>query len=294
MNLLIDFKADWHKILRRVTKSELDIDLGAADSKDVPVLYFNAIQRRISARPRTIHIADTFHCPEELQEGWVAVQALIEGGADLTAHLSKLVAKAGCTDGLLNDWGVHHLHLGGTVKKGWVPRTGRLLFARVTPDAFYAIGIFDHDAWVDGEIVETIHRNWPSTIAQWKLNNVAGEQLTVEHRSALRSKNTNSFFLTTDNVTYGPIGGGMVASGHNLFAVISMDKFHDLLERLEVRLRETAPEIWPHLAARGCSLEAEIRAELVLTEGYYSALFPDFGLLVNFYPREAGEGGVHP
>lgn len=97
----------------------------------------------------------------------------------------------------------------------------------------------------------------------------------------------NAFFLTKDETTYGPLGGGTVASGHNVFSVIQMDVEHDRLECLERLLVEITDEVMPELKKAGYTDAAKVTAKLVLTEGFYAALFPEYRLLVNFYPRTA-------
>lgn len=293
MQMMLDFKADWHAILRRVMEKELEM-IVAPDCDAIPILYFNAIQRRVQPRPRALHIADTFMCPDHLREGWRVLMAKIAEGQELMAHLSKLVRDPECTDAMLNDWGVHHFHLGLDLKNGWAQRTSELVFARITPDAFYAIGIYDHRSWADDEIVETVHRNWPESISRWQIKGASATPLTAVQRKALRQKNMNAFFLTRDGTSYGPIGGGMMASGHNFDAVRSMDKYHDFLEQLEERLREISPTIEEMLANAGRADAEQVRAELVLTEGFYSALFARHRLMISFYPRSSGEGGITP
>ncbi|MHC8289495.1 hypothetical protein ACYZUD_22310 [Pseudomonas sp. XS1P51] len=286
MKLIMDFKADWHDTLKEIMSNEWGMDTTGL-TKDVPVHYFNAAQRRISARPRTLLVSDTFQCPAEHQAGWDLIQQKVKDGQDLTPYLSKLIDKPEATDPMLNDWGVYHLHLGTEIQNGFARRTGPLLFARVTDEYFYAIDVFSHGAWTESEIVETVHRNWPKSVAHWVMQGTRGSQLTNDQRTALRKKHLNVFFLTKDGTTYGPIGGGMMASGHNFSSVVQMDIEHDRLECLERRLAEITDEVLPELKKAGYTNAAEVTAKLVLTEGFYAALFPEYRLLVSFYPRTA-------
>lgn len=188
---------------------------------------------------------------------------------------------------MLNDWGVYHLHLGTQIKNGFVERAGPLLFARITDEYFYAINVYDHHSWTNSEIVETVHRNWPASVARWVMQGVKGERLTDEERAALRKVHANAFFLTKDETTYGSLGGGTVASGHNIFSVIQMDIEHDRLECLERRLVAVTDELICELKKAGYKDEAEVTAKLVLAEGFYAAFFPEYELLVNVFPRTA-------
>lgn len=286
MKLIMDFKADWHDTLKEIMSKEWGMDTTGLTT-DVPVHYFNAAQRRISAKPRTLLVSDTFQCPAEHQAGWDLIQRKVKEGRDLTPHLSKRITKTEETDPMLNDWDIYHLHLGTKLQNGFASRTGPLLFARVTDEHFYAVNVFNHSAWTESKVVETVHRNWPESVALWVMHGVRGERLNDVERAALRKKRSNTFFLTEDGTTYGPIGGGTVASGHNVFSVIQMDIEHDRLECLERRLVAVTDELVCELKKAGYKDAAEVTAKLVLTEGFYAAFFPEYGLLVNVYPRTA-------
>lgn len=288
MKLIMDFKADWHDTLKEIMSKEWGMDTTGLTT-DVPVHYFNAAQRRISARPRTLLVSDTFRCPVEHQAGWDLIQQKVKNGQDLIPHLSKLIEKTTKTDLMLSDWGVYHLHLGTQIENGFVKRAGPLLFARISGEYFYAIGVYDHTSWTNGEIVETVHRNWPESVAHWVIQGVKGETLTDEERAAVRKVHMNAFFLTNDETTYGPLGGGIVASGHSVFSVTQMDIEHDRLECLERRLVEITDEVMSELKKAGYTDAAEVTAKLVLTEEFYAALFPEYRLLVSFYPRTSDQ-----
>ncbi len=286
MKLIMDFKADWHDTLKEIMVKDWRMDTSGL-TEDLPIHYFNAAQRRLSLRPRLLFISDTFQCPPDHQDGWILIQQTVKAGLDLTPYLSKLIDKPEEPESMLNDWGVYHLHLGTEIQNGFARRTGPLLFARVTSEHFYAIGVYSHGAWTESDVVETVHRNWPESIARWVILGIQGKRLTGAQRAALRKKHLNAFFLTQDGTTYGPLGGGMVASRHNVSSVVQMDVEHDRLEALERLLVEVSDEVMPELKKAGYTDAAEVTAKLVLTEGFYAALFPEYRLLVNFYPRTA-------
>jgi len=288
MKLIMDFKADWHDTLKEIMRKEWGMDTSGLTT-NIPVHYFNAAQRRIAAKQRTLLTSDAFHCPAEHQAGWELLQKKVIGGLDLTPHLSKLINDPEKTDPMLNDWGVYHFHLGTDIQNGFARRTGPLLFARVTDEHFYAIGVYSHEGWTDSAVVEAVHRNWPKSVARWVMHGVKGERLTDAERVILRKKRSNSFFLTSDGTTYGPLGGGTVASGHNIFSVIKMDIEHDHLDCLERQLVAVTDELLCELKKAGYKDEAEVTVKLVLAEGFYAAFFPEYSLLFNVYPRTVQE-----
>lgn len=285
MKLIMDFKADWHETLKEIMKSAWDLDTKAI-TEDVPVHYFNAAQRRITATPRNILVSDTFHCPAEHLQGWEQIKRSVIEGRDLNPHLSKRIGKVKKTDLLLSDWGVHHLHLGTELEGRYTARTGPLLFARVTADNFYAIDVYTHDDFEDADIVEVVHRNWPESIEHWALRGMQSkETLTSDQRKTLRKKRYNSFVQVNDGTTYAPIGGGYVFSGHSIFAITEMDKEHHFLECLERLIPELMPELLPELEKRGYSEDADIRVSLVLTDLAYFAHFTEYGIATELQKR---------
>jgi hypothetical protein len=67
-------------------------------------------------------------------------------------------------DGLMADWGIHHLHLSTIVESdGFVERSEYLLFVAFRGDAAYLIDIYPHesDSWADRDVLRTAVRNWP-------------------------------------------------------------------------------------------------------------------------------------
>jgi hypothetical protein len=278
MKLKANFVRDWLDMLDDILKNQWGYDTSGVPSDELPYLYFNAEKRRPDARPRKVEIADTFSCPSDLQEGWNRFRSLVESGADITAHLSKRVIRLKFKDLMLNDWGVHHFHL-GEATKGY--RASLLLFALVTNKSFHALGFFPHDAWADANIVETIHRNWPDVIAQFQFMNCEWANITEAQRRTLRARNANSLTAVSDGTVYLPPGGGVSGAGYNFSSTIRIDRQIDLLKNLEEHLREQLPIVRDALLQYGCSdQEPEIEARLQIFSNRYVAIFPKFNVAV--------------
>lgn len=287
MELLIDFKSDWHTLLNSVMTNSWGIKTDDL-AEDLPIHYFNVLQRRIPSRPRQLLVSDTFVYPPGHAADWDEICRIVTKGEDLVPYLSKLIDLPERTDSMLNEWGVYHLHF-----RARPARTGPLVYARITDAKFFAIGVFDHKGWCADEVVETLHRNWPEEIDRWKILGMTATDITPSERKVLRSKNWNSFFLTKDGTSYGGIGGGMMASGHNSASVRMMDMQHDILEQLEKLLEESMSEILPHLINAGYSDQKSVLVRLVLNETDYQAYFPDYALLVAFQKRGQEQNVFH-
>lgn len=287
MRLISDFVNDWLNILRDILSNYWGYDTSGIDNEDLPLLYFNAEKRRPDARPRSVKESDAFRCPPDLHQGWENLRHLVVSGADLTAHLSKLVGKLNNKDSMLNDWGVHHFHLGATMEGDYIKRTGPLLFAMITEKYFYAIGVYQHGSWADADIVETLHRNWPEVIQKYEIENTLSidRDRSQSERMALRKKNINSFVTVADGTVYGPLGGGMLSNGYNLQARTQTDRQIAYLQELEKALELRLPTVKEELAKHGYAGQSEVEAKLEITESQYIANFPEFGVAVELVSK---------
>jgi hypothetical protein len=201
--------------------------LAALSTQELVVRYLNWLSRGVRARPRKVHVsaklnANPLRSSAQYKGAVDALIAEISTGADLQPHLSramtigyqapqtgpkKLLAQRDL-DLLLNDWGVHHLHLSTTVEAdGFVTRTGPLLFAVFRPDDAYLVDIFKHGSWSDRGVVETIVREWPAA----GLIGEAKGALGLAHESSSEDIGVNrsagtSTALTIDGRVYIPTG----------------------------------------------------------------------------------------
>jgi hypothetical protein len=100
--------------------------------------YFSVQRRPIEPRPREVKwsrelLAKTLTDVERQAVAIIERQA--KEGVNLTPRLSQSILDAEFNDGLLDDWGIHHLHLSDRVQaNGFVERDGRLLFVMALAD----------------------------------------------------------------------------------------------------------------------------------------------------------------
>uniref|UniRef100_UPI001409D0D3 hypothetical protein n=1 Tax=Pseudomonas akapageensis TaxID=2609961 RepID=UPI001409D0D3 len=183
-------------------------------------------------------------------------------------------------DGLLDDWGVHHFHLGiGPHPKipGLVERTPPVVFALVTDEVFYAINTYEHQGWASTEIVETLHQNWPDAIHQYVLHGVSPDPMTESDRTTLRKKRANCVVTVKDGTVYGPLGGPVSASGMTVEAVIRTDACHDQIERFQHAVEESVEQIVSQLGRLGHDVAGDLRAKYVILDGEMAVGLPDQG-----------------
>lgn len=283
--LVADFKADLLVMARQNLTADWSAQVERISDDDVLIAYFDSLRRRLALRPRKIWIADDFACPPDHGAGWTRLQSKIVDGEDLRPHLSRGHAKLNTLDGLLNDWGVHHLHLGTAPASGdpsFIVRSGPVLFARITSDDFYAINVYPHGAWEQTSVLESLHRNWPDAIKGYRLRGIHGESLTDAQRRNLRKVNLQTATTTSDGTVYMAIGGGVASSGTSAEAVRRADMLWSDAEQLHIAVQEQIHKFLPHLEAAGYAGQSEIKATLVgITPEAFQVAFREFGVLSN-------------
>ena len=154
--------------------------LAAKGIGDLLSIYFNWLHRLVPARPRQIHrsrslLANPLAADPVHRQGLDQLIEKIENGTDIAPHLSrgilcgfkpkdptkpKALLKRPDLDLLLNDWGIHHLHISTKLDKdGFVERRPShpprpLLFGIFRPDAAYLIDLMQHGDWTHTHLLE--------------------------------------------------------------------------------------------------------------------------------------------
>jgi hypothetical protein len=183
-------------------------ELQAMPMRELLDIYVNWSHRFVPPRPRCIHQS------KALQQNPIAtdpahrhaLDALIEKirvGDVLTPHLSdrvlrgcepahpakpKALSKRKDLDLLLNDWLIHHLHIGPTLKSNGFLDGDVLLFAVFKGDDAYLIDLMGHRNWEHEHLIEVIVREWPGRGLAMELNGIfPGQSFSREDRKRLRN-----------------------------------------------------------------------------------------------------------
>jgi hypothetical protein len=219
----LDLFADWIEIAKLELQNEGYQTDGLDDDK-LSILYFALQKKLIKAMPRNIIKSDVFNCPAELEAGLNLLEEKIKNGDDLRANLSRKLKNLSDQDGLLFDWGIHHLHLGTEMESdGFIKRTGPLLYARFDNENAYFINVLNHGGWTTQELLKTIDRNWSTSIEAYRLKGVVGVEKIfndddVKH---LRNAQINTLLEIEEGVVYMGPGGGLAASGDSAESVFN-------------------------------------------------------------------------
>ena len=189
------------------------------------VAYLGVNRRLVAPQPRTVVKAESFNCPPEHITALRQIETRLRDGKSVVSHLSTKIRDITYNDALLNDWGIHHLHLGTcTGPHGFVKRTRQLLYCRFTDTHAYLIAVLPHGKWTTIALLEALHANWPDEMARFRAEGVAGDQLTDPQIRELRRKNANYVLQMRDGTCYWPLGGGTTSSGSNPQDIVTADR----------------------------------------------------------------------
>lgn len=194
----------------------------ADSSETIALRYFNVQRRLIRPKPRTVHRTSSFLTSPSIQAGFQLVEGKFIRGDDLTPHLSKKIGDPDYADAMLNDWGIHHLHLGtASDPKGFfMERTGPVLYAYVTDSDAYFLTVAAHGEWSNQKLMQALHDNWPSVLAPFRIRGVnAGSPLTDDQIGLLRRGGVYLPVRVSDGTMYSPPGGGINTSGTSVDSV---------------------------------------------------------------------------
>lgn len=263
----IDFYSDWIAHLKtELTAFGYDITQ-MQTHEAVAHTFLNLTKRLVRPIPRSVLRAQNFSCPPDLVVGLKEVERKISAGEDLSPHLSKLLRNPTFNDPLLNDWGIHHVHLGTTLDSdGFVNRTGPVLFARFDGTNAYLIDVLPHGSWSLQRLVKELHDNWPASISRYRLNGVIGLATTVSDKDVaeFRKGNVNAMVDLGGGIVYAPIGGGYSTSGISTDVVIQSDWCARRIHQMQQAIVQNIGAIEREATAKGIDFPEHPRFELLI------------------------------
>lgn len=192
------------------------------------VRYYGAIRRLVGHEPRVTHRAREFVAPQDPEQAKAldTIERKLREGETVAPYLSRKIRRLSFDDYLLNDWGIHHLHLSTTLERdGFVKRSGPLLYVIFgeTLDLYgqkdtdaYLIFVMGHNDFATQELLEIAHANWPDLMQFGSRIGQKGDRLSDDQIRTLRSKRLNYCLLLRDGKTYCAPGGGITASGASM------------------------------------------------------------------------------
>ena len=197
---------------------------GISGDEELLIAYYNTTRRIVGTWPRTIHRASGFVAPKDPDQALAlsTIEQKLRNGESVGPYLSRKIRDLSYNDLLLNDWGIHHFHLGtNTDSDGFVNRTGSLLYVVLgdtidfhgegNTDA-HLIAVMDHNDFTTQELVEILHENWPE-LSQFDMPGVSGDRLSDADIRRLRKLRLNYCLRLRDGTSCFAPGGGITSAG---------------------------------------------------------------------------------
>lgn len=242
-NIEFNFEEDWKNYALDYIKKQGYPVPKTNDLEHILYCYHSLRRRIIPKKPRKVLEANNFKCPENVLAGYELLKQNIQQGSNLNLYLSRKSSKLNFEDNMFNDWGIQHFHLGTKIdeKINLIEGTNELLFAIVTHDTIYCIGIYQHGDWTKQEIISIIEENWQFLIESYQIKNLVGitYQSTDTEISLLRKNCINTPIKTISGNVYFGAGGGINAAGGSVNVIHDIIKTRQyILQILPQRLEE--------------------------------------------------------
>ena len=279
----MNFASDLEEILKsQFVKQGIKYNNGL-DIGSLLTSYLEMMKRTVHPVPRKVLFSSQIHASlgellrkynwsgqelEQAREAWQTVfllRELLTVGENVNCFLSNRIGYASgkrSKDRFLWDFGMHHFHLSHKEldARGFVTRSGHLLFAIVSDESAYFVDVRPHRAsggveWVQQDLLTIVHSNWPELVDRNVLHGVLGGSVTDKELKELRRNNV-SYGGTFGDKAILPLGGGMMSDGSSMTCRI-------LAMRLlrEVREHQTVFE------SHGSELETKVKEQGVRTCG---------------------------
>ncbi len=202
------------------------------DSGKIPffVQYLNYLSKLISSKPRRVNKARNFEVTPENNDGFMELVNAFESGLDINPYLSKGILNAKSIDGMLDNFGIKHFHLGEVIENGFIKRTGEVALGFVTNDEVFFIISKQHgkghgDIWYEKDVLEIIHKEKPKLIEHCKVKYMTDISPIISDTNDIKSNrnaNINSGITLDDGSVYMPNNLGQTLAGFGMEHTMKM------------------------------------------------------------------------
>ena len=204
-DFIAQFRAEMVRVLPTRSLQE-KAAFAALDVQEQTWRFMNWLSRLVHPHPREVHKAVGFDELPDVQANQRQVGKLLDSiarGDNLIGNLSKDAREQGfCIhranrkfgadfDLLLNEWGIHHLHIDGV-------DDGKLLYAIFVPGFAYILAVAPHREWTSKRLVEAAVRSWPQKGLFVTCNVLLGLGPTEQEHKALRKAGLTTLTTVSD------------------------------------------------------------------------------------------------
>jgi hypothetical protein len=286
---------------------------------DIFYKWLHVCNRIPAPRPRRIHKSSEFRVSSEslapeLKEGLELVESKLTTGETIHHHLSRRIGDLDFHDLLLDDWDIHHLHLGTAISKkgnsqGLIEGTREVAYCIFRPDDVYMVQVMNHEFYDPG-LLEIVNTHWPHLLTRMPLSsarNQAGD-IAASTRSSVKesrrprvSRNDASHSPRTplddcppimapvtlrDGTVLLPSGGSFATSGHSVRTLMAVTSWKRKLQQWEQYVHGMLDKIILQAQEHGIEAPSRIQFELRYDEstGKWVADSPQLYITVALEP----------
>lgn len=222
-NYIAQLQAEMARMLP--TRSEREKDAFAAlDVHEQAWRFMNWQSRFVHPHPRQINKANGFDDLPAVRANRPDVDALLASlarGDEVNAHLSDKIMKGYCLhlpgrkdgldfDLLLNNWGIHHLHLDQAPgKDGFTARTKELLYVILGRGVAFVLAVAPHGEWTNRRLIEATVQSWPNQGLFVALSVRPGREWPEKEHQKLRKAGASTAAVVDDQCWMSGVTGGM-------------------------------------------------------------------------------------
>ena len=231
----------------------LGYTLNNKSDRDIIYIFMNHHHRRIKTKPRSLYFSRELKnsIPDKYKSNFNLLCKKIKEGASLQEHQSRKINRL-YNDSLLNDWFIHHFHLGNKLdKNGLIEGTEHILMAMVFDDSFYAIKVYTHGEWANQEIIKIAYNNWPSMFKEkFYTYDYSHPPLTDSEVVEYRNKHIICPVVMDDGSRHWT-GGGYMVNGESMTICFKLIKLRKECEALEEWLSKNKTHIITEAESKG-------------------------------------------
>lgn len=187
------------------------------------IIYIRPIKRKVYISKELMQSSKFIQYQNEIS----LIKDIFENGEDIMPFTSSRKSfKKGhnpYNDALLNDWGIHHLHLSlKKDKSGLAKRTKDLLFCFIDTENAYFIDIQSHsDSWANKKLLKIIDNNWGELLECYRIKDATPtSNYNSDEILQLRKININTIVTLDNGKSFISIGGGASMDGTPVKAVL--------------------------------------------------------------------------
>lgn len=217
--------------------------------------YFNLKHRIIHPQIRSVEISKELTQKTISKKHQSVIDQIIflsKSGQSIVPYQSrKIVLNANYNDALLNDWGIHHLHLSNenyVSDTFFKERTDYLLYCHATDKKLLLIDLLDHQSFSEPELFKIFASNWPDVTDRYKLSGIfppskKEDYFKRETISVARKKGFMSMITLGDAVYCSP-GGGYSTANTSIKVRMETDYFMRYILTIQQEILENRNQVY--------------------------------------------------